>query len=362
MSRTARLLALAALAAVAVGCGGDGNSADPTTSTATPTTVQRTTVPTTTLPTTTTTTEAATTTTVAPVPVYPLTGLPVTDPAVAERPALVVKIDNNKAARPQSGLNEADIVFEEIVEVQTRFAAVFQSQTADPVGPIRSGRTQDILLLGSFNQPLFMWSGGNGNVTRAIEGSDFVNLSAQRSNVYNAAGFFRSNERKSPHNLYASATAAWTLAPEGASAPPQQFAYLQVGAARPGEPATGVDLNMDGLPIEWRFDAPSGAYLRSNGGTPHMDALSGQVSTENVIVMYVDYQASAADARSPEAQTIGSGEALVFTGGVMLHGTWTRNDRLSAVVLHDDAGNAIQLTPGRTFIELARVGTATPVP
>lgn len=359
MSRSARLLALAALAAVAASCGGGSPDAEPTTTAGTTTVAPTTVAPTTVAAT--TTTEAATTTTVPVVPVYPLTGLPVTDPAVAERPALVVKIDNNKAARPQSGLNEADIVFEEIVEVQTRFAAVFQSQAADPVGPIRSGRTQDILLLGSFNQPLFMWSGGNGNVTRAIEGSDFVNLSAQRSNVYSAAGFFRSNDRKSPHNLYASASAAWTLAPEGASAPPQQFAYLPAGTAATGEPATGVDLNMDGLPIEWRFDAPSGAYLRSNGGTPHMDALSGQVSTENVIVMYVDYQASAADERSPEAQTIGSGEALVFTGGVMVHGTWTRNDRLSAVVLHDDAGNAIPLTPGRTFVELARVGTATPV-
>jgi hypothetical protein len=362
MTRTARLLALVALVAVAVGCGGDDSpAADPTTTSVTATTVARTTVPATTVPAT-TTTVAATTTTIPSVPVYPLTGLPVTDAAVAERPALVVKIDNNKAARPQSGLNEADIVFEEIVEVQTRFAAVFQSQTADPVGPIRSGRTQDILLLGSFNQPLFMWSGGNGNVTRAIEGSDFVNLSAQRSSVYNGAGFFRGNNHKAPHNLYASTTAAWTLAPEGASAPPQQFSYRPAGTAATGEPATGVDLNMDGLAIEWRYDAASGAYLRSNGGTPHMDALSGQVSTENVVVMYVDYQASAADERSPEAQTIGSGEALVFTGGVLVHGTWTRNDRLSAVVLHDDAGNALPLTPGRTFIELARVGTATPVP
>lgn len=78
---------------------------------------------------------------------------------------------------------------------------------------------------------------------------------------------------------------------------------------------------MDGLRIEWRFDAAAGSYLRSNGGTPHNDALSGQVSTENVIIMYVDYQPSAADANSPEAQTVGGGEVLVFTGGVLVRGT-----------------------------------------
>ena len=357
MSRTLHFIAAAGLMIGVVACGGDDKSSptvEPTTSAVATTEAAATTLaPTTTL--------LATTTTAVPVPVYPLTGLPVTDPGVAERPALVVKIDNNAAARPQSGLNEADIVFEEIVEVQTRFAAVFQSQGADPVGPIRSGRTQDVLLLGSLNSPLFMWSGGNDNVTSAIEGSDLVNLSALRSSVYKAAGFFRSNERSNPHDLYALTTGAWTLAPEGATAPPQQFLYRKQGEQPVGEATTGVDLDMDGLPIEWRFDPPSGAYRRSNNGTPHIDALSGQVSTENVLVMFVDYQPSPADSRSPEAQTVGTGEAWLFTGGVLVRGTWTRNDRLSAFVLHDAAGATIALTPGRTFIELARVATANAI-
>lgn len=355
MSRTVRLLSVVALAALAAGCGGD--DAASTTVESASTTVASTEVSTIVVPTSTSTVVEPTTTAV-PLPVYPLTGLPVTDPAAAARPALVVKIDNNAVARPQSGLNEADIVYEEIVEVQTRFAIVFQSQGADPVGPIRSGRTQDVLLLGSLNRPLFMWSGGNANVTRTIESSDFVDLSAQHGNVYKAAGFFRSNERSNPHDLYATTSGAWTLAPQGATPPPQQFQYLTPAAAAAGEPAAGVDLNMDGLPIEWRFDSSSGAYARSNGGTPHMDALSGQVITENVLVAFVDYQPSPADNRSPEAQTIGSGEVWLFTGGLLTRGTWERADRLSPFVLRDAAGSPILLTPGRTFIELARVGSA----
>ena len=363
MRRSLCFLAAAAMVAMVGACGGDSNSSPtvgPTTS-AVVTNEAATSAPATT-PLAPTSIVAATSTTGVPLPVYPLTGLAVTDPVVAERPALVVKIDNNAAARPQSGLNEADIVFEEIVEVQTRFAAVFQSQSADPVGPIRSGRTQDVQLLGSFNSPLFMWSGGNANVTRAIEGSDFVNLSAQRNTVYKTAGFYRSNQRSGPHDLYASTTGAWTLTPDGAGAPAQQFLYRTPGEPAVGEPASGVDLNMDGLPIEWRYDEPSGTYLRSNGGTPHMDELSGQVSTENVLIMFVDYQPSAADARSPEAQTIGTGEAWVFTGGELQRGTWTRNDRLSAIVLHDASGATMALTPGRTFVELARAGSAKATP
>ncbi|MDO8362594.1 MAG: DUF3048 domain-containing protein [Actinomycetota bacterium] len=360
MNRTLRLAVVASFALAAVGCSSSNDTAATTTSAGTvagsTTTAAGSTTTSTTTAATTTTLPAATTTVPAG-PVYPLTGLPVTDAAAAARPALVVKIDNNADARPQNGLNEADIVFEEIVEVQTRFAAVFQSQGADPVGPIRSGRTQDVLLLGSLNHPLFLWSGGNPAVTRAIENSDFVNLSAQRGSVYGPAGFFRSNSRSSPHNLYATTSAAWTLTPAGATPPAQQFQYLAAGAARTGDPASGVNLEMDGLPIEWRYAAASGLYLRSNGGTPHNDVLSGQVSTHNVVVMVVDYQPSAADANSPEAQTIGSGTVLVYTGGVVVQGTWSRPDRLSPIVLTDAGGAVIPLTPGRTFIELVRPGT-----
>jgi hypothetical protein len=199
--RRRSLLALALLSTL-VACSGGGDSADSTSTSGVPSTTAESTVPDTTAA---DTTAEPTTTTLPPGPVYPLTGLPVTDPAVAARPALVVKIDNNRLARPQTGLNQADIVFEEIVEVQTRFAAVFQSQGSDPVGPIRSGRTQDVDLLGSFNAPLFTWSGGNRNVTRAIESSDLVSLSAQKNRVYQGGGFFRSGDRRSPHNLYARA-------------------------------------------------------------------------------------------------------------------------------------------------------------
>lgn len=287
-------------------------------------------------------------------PVYPLTGLPALDAVAAARPALVVKIDNNEKARPQSGLNSADIVFEEIVEVQTRFAAVFHSRGADPVGPIRSGRTQDIDLLGSFARPLFMWSGGNDAVTAAIESSDLVNLSALRNSIYDAVGFFRADDREGPHDLYGTTTGAWTLAPDGAVPPPQQFRYRGQFEPAVGEAAVGCSGDMDGLQVEWRFDPNSGLYARTTDGIVHEDALSGPISTNNVIVMVVEYRPSPADPRSPEAQTIGSGEVLVYTGGRLVRGTWSRSDRMSPIVLTAADGTPILLAPGRTWIELAK--------
>ncbi len=358
MTLRRRLASLALLALAAAACSGGGSSAPDTSG---PAVTQTSTTSTSVAPS--TSTIAATTTTLVTGPVYPLTGLPVTDPAAAARPALVVKIDNNRLARPQSGLNEADIVFEEIVEVQTRFAAVFHSQVADPVGPIRSGRTQDIALLGSFNQPLFAWSGGNKNVTRAIDNSDLVSLNAQSLRVYQGGGFFRFDQRRSPHNLYAQTTALWSLAPAGAGPPPQQFQYRAEGDVLSGDDASGATGDMFGLAITWTLDPATGLYGRTSGGEAHSDALTGaQVTTDNVIVMEVDYRPSPADVRSPEAQTIGSGTVMVFTAGKVVHGTWTRPDRLSPVQLTATDGSPILLTPGRTFVELARAGTFSPVP
>ncbi len=328
------------------------------TTTATPTTTATSTTtaaPTTTLlPT--TTTEAVTTTTEPPPPVYPLTGLLATDPFIAALPTLVVKIDNAPGARPQSGMNEADIVVEEIVNDNlTRFALVFQSRGADPVGPIRSGRLQDIDLFSAFNHPLFAWSGGNRTVTDAIRSSDLVDIGPSRAAVY-----FRSNERKVPHNLYSNTGSLWGQAPQGSKPPSQQFSYRSVGEAVQGVPSPGALITLDSIDVEWAWDETIGLYRRTMERRIHEDALSGPVTTDNVVVLEMEYAPGISN--SPDAQTIGSGRAFVFTGGRYVAATWTRSDRLAPFTLTAADGATVELTPGRTFIELPRVNKTIPRP
>jgi hypothetical protein len=306
------------------------------------------------------TSQAGTSTTIPADPVMPLTGQPIVDPALAGRTALVVKIDNHPEARPQSGLNQADIVFEENVEHLTRFAAVFQSKDPDPVGPIRSGRTQDVELLGSLNKPIFAWSGGNPGVTKAINASDFVVANVQ-SNARGASKSYRSRDRAAPHNLYAQGSGLFTMTAGAETPPPQQFAYRVEGAVVAGDPSGGVDLKMDGVNVSWKFDTKSGAYLRFQGGKAHNDAALGQVNATNVVVLVVDYQPSAVDGNSPEAQTTGTGEALAFSAGRVVHGKWDRSDRLKPFTLTADDGTPVLLTPGRTWVEFARVDSTTPI-
>jgi len=362
--RRPRLLAGVALAALALAaCGGGDDDAAPTTTAApAPATTEAVTTTEVTVPETTEAESPETTEAdeVEAGPVMPLTGLPVDDEIAAARPAMVVKIDNHPQARPQFGLNGADIVFEENVENLTRFAAVFQTNAPAKIGPIRSGRTQDVDLLGSYTQPLFVWSGGNPNVTRAINGSDLVSLSPTTTRN---TGFFRDRRgnEDSEHTLYGDAGQFYeAFTPIFNPPPAQQFTYREPDEAFNGETSSGVELEMDGVDVVWTWDTETATYLREQDGKPH-ETDFGQVNAVNVVVLEVDYRPSPADSRSPEAQTIGSGTAYVLTGGVLITGTWTRDDRTATFTLADENGSVIALTPGRTWVELPRVGNTVPI-
>ena len=335
-------IALAGISLVA--CGGGGDSAETTTTTAD----VATTVPVTEAPST-----IAETTTTIPVPVMPLNGLPIVDEAAAIRPAIVAKIDNHPASRPQTGLNEADIVYEENVEKWTRFAAVFHSTGSDPVGPVRSGRTQDINLVTSLNHPLFVWSGGNPTVTGLIQKSELINMSASAASK--GGGFFRSTDKKAPHNLFTKTTNIWALDAGRGGTPPPQFAYRSDTSTATGTPTAGLKLTMDGnMKAAWEWDAAAGKFVRFHDAKPHVDSNKVQVNVDNVVVIVCEYKFSQADKNSPEAQTVGTGVAWLFTQGMWTEGTWNRPDNKSAWNLTDASGAPMLLTPGRTWVELAR--------
>jgi Protein of unknown function (DUF3048) C-terminal domain/Protein of unknown function (DUF3048) N-terminal domain len=245
-------------------------------------------------------------------------------------------------------------VYEEIVnDGLTRFAMIFHSQGSDPVGPIRSGRIQDIDLFGSFHRPLFAWSGGNATVTNAIHASDLVELNQ------GAIGMFRQRGRRSPHNLYGATTPFWAQALPDQGPPPQQFAYRNDGEALLGVPAAGVDVQLDNIRAHWTWDPVAGLYRREMNGRLHTDAATGeQITATNVVVLEMFYAPGISG--SPDAQSVGGGTAHVYTGGNVIDGQWQRANRLDPFTLSDLNGTPIELTPGRTFVELPREGhTAT---
>ena len=303
--------------------------------------------------------EETTTTTTIPIVRAPLTGAQAPDESVIGRPALVVKIDNHPKSRPQWGLNQADIVFEENVEQLTRFAAVYHSQGSDPVGPIRSGRLQDINLLASFNGPLFAWSGGNAQVSAAIRKSTMVDLSHSSANE--AGGFRRESSRVAPHNLVAETSKLWTLAPADAKPPVPQFEYRADGETVPtdSKPAGAVKISMDGVDIMWEWSPENLTFVRSQDDKPHVDMQDVRINAPNVVVVSVVYTKSGS---SPVAKSVGSGEVWVYTAGKLIQGSWERLDPIKPFVFKDTKGAVIKLTPGRTWVEVIRAKSATHIP
>lgn len=359
MNRTLIGLVVTSLAAVAACSGGDDSSAEESVveTTTTGPVVESAEAPATPEPATTTTTVPATTTTTVPdVPRMPLTGAPVDDLSeVPDRPALVVKISNApQSILPQSGLNDADIVIEEIINDNvTRLAAVFHSADSDPVGPVRSGRAQDINLLLALHRPLFAWSGGNPAVTQAVRNSDLIDLDARTT-----SGYYRRSGRSDANTLYSSTDVLWDRTTDEAGRPTLLFPYLPVGAVAEGDSATEIVINLDSIRAVWTYDADAGRYYRTQNGLEHNTEQSGDVNrvwADNIVVMMADYGVNPADG-NPDAQVLGSNPVYVFSGGTVREGVWLRFQPTDPIGLFDDPDdlNPIGLVPGRTWLEIPR--------
>jgi hypothetical protein len=299
--------------------------------------------------------------------VYPLTGKPVLDPAGAARPTLIVQIDNSEPkARPQIGLNQADIVYEERVEgAVTRFMAVFHSHDAIPVGPVRSARTSDIGLFQPFGTPLFAWSGANAIFAERIRAAGIVDVG------YDVApGLYgRSPQRPAPHNLMLDGTpTVWAGTYPGPTAPPQLFTYRAKGDPVPGKPTTGVHIVFaqggGSAPVDYRWNGKG--WVRSQSGTPHVDAEGAPIAPENVIVSYTPYANSDTNDQFGvpirEAQLVGKGHALVLTGGNAVYARWVKPSLDAPTQYLDGNNKPIPLTPGRTWVALAEEGTTVFLP
>ena len=281
-----------------------------------------------------------------------LTGLSTFDDPT--RPALAVKIDNVVAARPQAGINEADIVYVEEVEGGlTRLAAVFHSSTPAEIGPVRSMRTGDFDLLGQFNSPLFSNSGGNRITRSLLNESTLVDIGAATyGDVY-----YRTN-RRAPHNLFTNPGNLWSVAVTEeleTGIPLPIFRFRAPGEPLAGtvvEPINGVDINYGQTSVSYDWNGSS--WDRSQDGSPTVDTNGVRVSPTTVVVQITDYARSAADAASPEAITVGTQDAWILSDGQISLGFWRRESADAPIEYVDINGNFIEILPGRTWVEMPR--------
>jgi hypothetical protein len=290
----------------------------------------------------------------------PLTDVTAPGGKVPVRPALLVKIGNEPGqARPQSGLNEADIVYDTPAEgFIMRYAAVYQCNSASLVGPTRSVRWVDYHMIARpFVEPIIAFAGGiNQNQAGVAADKPWltgVNLLDESSPVA-----VRTTNRVPPDNLYTNTAALWALYPKLTYVPPPVFSYSG-SPVKAATPASSIDINFSyGTDVIWKWDAQSGQWMHTYSGTPDIDTLTTkQVSTTNIVVQVANYKVgpyieSTGGSGDIESQLLGSGTGYVLRNGTSIAVKWHRQNELSPTVYTDAAGAKVSLAPGRTWVEI----------
>jgi hypothetical protein len=275
---------------------------------------------------------------------WPLTGLPAEGDAPTH-PVMVVKIDNTSSSSPQLGLQDADLVTEELVEGgSTRLAVFYYQDIPKLVGPVRSMRATDIGIVKPAKAVLVA-SGGAPPTVRRIRAAHIQTFAE------GAHGYRRDPSRRAPYNLFMNleALAGQTKAKDSVDS------YLPFGAEGDlpaGQKASGLAAVFSaGHTTNWAFRG--GKYVNLNSFAKKGD----QFRPDNVLVLRVKvgdagYRDPAGNP-VPETKFTGTGGAMLFSGGRVVRGTWQKS--LDSTIKLSTKAGELKVPAGHTWIELVPV-------
>jgi hypothetical protein len=284
-----------------------------------------------------------------------LTGLPLEGES-GERPAFAVKVSNSPEARPQTGLDRADVVYEEVTEGGvTRFMAVFHSDLPEIVGPIRSARPVDTQILEGFNTPGFAYSGARAEVRALLAETAAAGITE------GAPGFFRddgtyASHPFAPHDLFLRMAEGFEAITDRGAVP-----LSDLGWRFDVQPPAGDASEVDGTVIDiamstafrsgWAYDADAGVYRREQNGMPAQVTGPERIGAANVVVLEVRHYVGASG--YPETDVVGDGAAVVLRDGQRYRARWAKPTAGSPLqLLTEDGAEPFALKPGRTWIHL----------
>ena len=287
----------------------------------------------------------------------PLSGVHVDDPNTIKRRPVMVRYGNDSAARPHSGISQAEVVFEDVMDAWwiTRITAVYLQHQPEQAGPLRSARPVNVELLPAFDGVL-VFSGASIGVTQLLAQQPF-DLIHEGSN---GDLFYRGSDRPSPHNLYTSVAATR----ERMGALGWERAVDLRGFAFSADAPAGPSVSRIDIPypktstVAWTWDRGVGVYRRWVKGAPYTEHLTGeQVGCANVVVLYAKHWESdiVEDSRGSTSIGIalrGSERVQVFRDGRVIDGFWYRSENNKLFQFVDGNGNHIPLKPGNTWIQL----------
>jgi hypothetical protein len=288
----------------------------------------------------------------APKPILsPLTGMPVTIDQ-QNYPVTGVMIENSPDARPQSGLDQAGVVFEAIAEAGiTRFLALYQESSPGVLGPVRSSRPYYLDWAMAFDAS-YAHVGGSPDALQRIKDIGVKDL----DQFFNPGPYHRSSARFAPHNMYSSVEALRNLGISKGWTKSSFSPFVRKAKEEPSKAPTAktLDFGISGptYNVHYDYDPASNTYKRSEGGAAHVDnETKAQLSPKVVIALAMPYSLMA-DGYHSDYQTTGSGNMLLFQDGIFEQGTWSKAGPKEQFVFKDGQGHDMKLNPGQTWISV----------
>jgi len=263
---------------------------------------------------------------------------------------LAVKIDNIVTARPQTGLQSADLVY--VIPVEgglSRFMAVYSSRIPSVIGPVRSARQSDLDILRQFGRPAFAWSGATPHLVPFVERAPLVDLYALK-----VGGYYRINSRVAPENLYADPRTLLREAPNASKARDIGFRFGPLPAG--GRVTQSMTVRYPATTFTFRWSARAGRWLVWMDGAPGEAAEGGQLGGKTVIIQYTKITTSRFEeygGRPPYAISTGSGTALILRNGRAFTVHWSRPNLNSGTTFTLPDGKRMLFAPGQVWVMYA---------
>jgi hypothetical protein len=306
------------------------------------------------------------------------------------RRPLAVMIENHPEARPQSGLSDADIVFEAIAEGGvTRFMGMFYCEVQrfdTTLAPVRSARSYFVDWASGFNQPLYVHVGGAnlpGPADALGQLSDYGWVGENDLNQFSIGypTFVRDYNRvegkeiATEHTMVTSTEKLWDEGEDrewtntsrerkvgrkmvGGDDWQEDFEPWEFQDSQP-EAGTVNKISHDfwsgygDYSLEWEYEAETNSYKRNMGGETHIDLnTQEQIKAANVIVLLTTEKGPIDEKKHLLYGTTGTGDALIFKNGEAIEATWTKKTRTDELHFVDSRGKQVPLARGLTWISV----------
>lgn len=280
------------------------------------------------------------------------------DPGVANRHPVAVMIENSPDARPQTGLVNADVVYEAVTEGGiTRFMGIFSQDYPAKAGPVRSARSYFIDWLSDYDA---FYAHAGGSPTAIARISQF----GIKDYPHNNDSYHREPRAgvASEHTLFVDVSKIYKFGMEKKGWPAtfdtKPWLFKDPTATPTDSGPLTINFSSGSFKVVWKFDKIANEYSRELAGLAHKDALTGaQIKAKTIIVINVSHSSNPAyKGTGKESEwnmsTIGTGAASVFVDGTQVKGTWKKPSRTDRLRFYDEAGKEIELNRGKIWIEV----------